>query len=128
MTDPILRVANHASYPVCIAHDPNWDDQVLVIGGRVGNRTRCLEPGTKTQIGILGGADTARDEHLMGVVFADAKDFESGKVGVRQATIGHHPDTGLLAVTDVHTFGTPSVGYTIANETQWSMDMTFVDS
>lgn len=128
MTDPVVRVTNHAARPVCIARDPNWDDQVLLIGGRPAKRTRCLDPGAKTSVGVRLGADTAPDEHLMGVVFADGKDFNYGKAGGFQTTIGQHPDTGLLTVTDGHTLGTPSVQYTIANETQWSMDMAFVDS
>lgn len=128
MTDPVVRVTNHADHPVCIARDPNWDDQVLFIGGRASKRTRCLAPGADTSIGIRLGADTAPDENLMGVVFTDAKDFNNGKAGLYQATIGHDPDTGLLTVTDDHILGTPSVRYILANETQWSMDMTFVDS
>ena len=77
MTDPVVRVTNHAARPVCIARDPNWDDQVLLIGGRPAKRTRCLDPGAKTSVGVRLGADTAPDEHLMGVVFADGKDFKA---------------------------------------------------
>lgn len=128
MTDPIVRVTNHASTPVCIARDPNWDDQVLQIGGRASNRTRCLDPGADTSVGIRLGTDTEPDENLMGVIFADAKDFNRGETGVYQSTIGHHPATGLLTVTDEHVLGAPSTRYTLANQTQWSMDMTFVDA
>ena len=128
MTDPVVHVANRASHPVCIARDPNWDDQQLLIGGRVATRARCLGPGAKTDIGVRLGTDTERDENLMGVIFADAKDFNAGGVGMRQITIGHHTDTGMLAVTDEFTVGTPSVQYSTTNQTQWSMDMTFVDS
>ena len=128
MTDLVVHVTNRTSHPVCIARDPNWDDQVLLIGGRVAKRTRCLGPGAKTDIGVQLGTDRQRDENLMGVIFADAKDFNYGKVGMRQMTIGHHTDSGLLAVTDEFTVGTPSAQYSTTNQTQWSMDMTFVDS
>jgi hypothetical protein len=128
MTDPIVRVANHATTPVCIARDPNWDDQVLLIDGRELKQTRCLSPGADTSLGIRVGTDTAPDENLLGVIFADSKDFERGQAGGYQATIGHHATTGLLSVTDEHTFGSPSTRYAVANQTPWSMDMTFVDA
>ncbi|WP_206951556.1 hypothetical protein [Trinickia acidisoli] len=128
MTDPVVHVTNHASHKVCIAHDPNWDDQVLLVDGRAAKRTRCLAPGAQADVGIRLGADTEPEEYLIGVIFADGKDFDYGKAGAYQTTIGHHPDTGLLAVTDEHTIRAPSVQYSTGNQTQWSMDMTFVDS
>lgn len=128
MTDPVIHVANHATIPVCIARDPNWDDQVLLIGGRESKQTRCLAPGADTSFGVRIGADTEPDENLIGVIFADAKDVAYGKVGAYHSTIGHDPATGLLAVTDENIVGTPSTRYKIANETQWSMSMTFVDA
>lgn len=128
MTDPIIRVANHATIPVCIARDPNWDDQVLLMGGRASTRTRCLAPGADTSIGIRLGADRTPDENLMGVVFADTKDFDRGKAGGYQSTIGHHAETGLLAVTDEYVLGSPSTRYSVTNQTPWSMDMTFIDA
>ena len=127
MTDPVVHVANHATIPVCIARDPNWDDQVLHIGGSASNRTRCLAPGADTSIGIRMGANTQPNENLMGVIFADSKDFEHDKAGAYQATIGHHPVTGMLTVTDEFVIGAPSTQYAISDQTQWSMNMTFVD-
>lgn len=128
MPNPVIHVANHATLPVCIARDPNWDDQVLLIGGRPSRQTRCLDPGANASIGIRLGADTEPEENLMGVIFADAKDVAHGNVGAYHSTIGHDPQTGLLAVTDEHIAGAPSTRYEVANQTQWSMDMTFVDA
>lgn len=132
MTQPIVHVANHATIPVCIAHDPNWDDQVLAFGGRASSQTRCLAPGADTTVGVRTDVQTAtdatRDENLIGVIFADSKDFESGKSGGYQSTIGHHAETGLLGVTDEHIFGSPSTRYAVTDQTQWSMSMTFVDA
>lgn len=128
MTDPVIHVANRATIPVCIARDPNWDDQVLLIGGRESRQTRCLAPGADTSFGVRIGGDTEPDENLMGVIFADSRDFDSGKTGAYQSTIGHDLATGLLAVTDEHIIGAPSTRYIVANETRWSMTMTFVDA
>lgn len=132
MTQPIVHVANHATIPVCIARDPNWDDQVLVFGGRESRQTRCLAPGADTTVGVRADAETdidmKRDENLIGVIFADSKDFESGKLGGYQSTIGHHGETGLLDVTDERIFGSPSTRYAVTDQTQWSMNMTFIDA
>jgi len=128
MTDPVVRVTNLSNQEVCIAHDPNWDDQVLLIDGSAVTRTLCLAPGIDANVGIHMGRYTEPREHLMGVIFSDGKDFTYGHAGAYQTTIGHHRDTGLLAVTDDYEIRTPSVQYTVANQTQWSMDMTFVDS
>jgi hypothetical protein len=128
MTDPVVRVTNHASLPVCIARDPNWDDQVLFVDGRVAKQTRCLDTGTKVDIGIRLDGDHTPDENLMGVLFADAKDVERGQAGFYQATIGHHRDTGMLSVTDESKFGAPSLKYEVTGQTSSSLDLTFVDS
>lgn len=128
MTDPVVRVINHASQKVCIAGDPNWDDQALLVNGRTANRTRCFAPGTQAQVSIRLGADTTPDEQLMGVIFADGKDFDYGRAGAYQTTVGHHPDSGLIGVTNEHIIRTPAVQYSVGNQTQWSMDMTFTDS
>ena len=125
MTDPVVHVTNQANHPVCIARDPNWDDQVLLINGRPASRSLCLTPGTAANVGVRLGTDTAPDEQLMGVIFANAKDFHYGQVGMYQTTIGQHPDTSLLSVTDEYTSGSPAVTYAVSNQTQWSMDMTF---
>ncbi|PMS19072.1 hypothetical protein C0Z18_14695 [Trinickia dabaoshanensis] len=127
MTDPVVRVTNHGSIPVCIAHDPNWDDQVLFINGRAAQQTRCLTTGTNAHLGIRLDGDQAPEENLMGVIFADAKDFDGGKAGFYQSTIGHDRETGLLSVTDEFKFGTPSLKYSITDQTNASLDLTFVD-
>ncbi|RDU95705.1 hypothetical protein DWV00_27745 [Trinickia dinghuensis] len=119
---------------MCIARDPNWDDQVLLVGGRAAEKARCLRPGASTSFGIRLGADTEPDENLMGVIFGDGKVFGFGmkfdyeNAGAYQSTLGHHPDTGLLAVTDETKLGTPSFKYSVTDQTQWSMKMTFEDA
>ena len=128
MTDPVVRVANHASQQVCIARDPNWDDQVLLIDGRPANQTRCLAPGALAEVSVRLGENASPDENLMGVIFADGKDFNYGRAGGYQTTIGQHAETALMDVTDEHKIRTPAVQYSVANQTPWSMDMTFVDS
>ncbi|WP_162877941.1 hypothetical protein [Trinickia diaoshuihuensis] len=128
MTDPVVRVTNNASLPVCISHDPNWDDQVLFINDRRLKQTRCLSTGTRADVGMRLDGDTAPDENLMGVIFADAKDVETGKAGFYQATIGHHRNTGLLSVTDESSFGSPSLKYTVTGQTSSSLDLEFVDA
>jgi hypothetical protein len=128
MTDPVVRVTNHSTQEVCIAHDPNWDDQVLLIDGSAVTRTLCLEPGVDADVSIRLGRNTAPEENLMGVIFSDGKDFTYGNSGAYQTTIGHHRDTGFLSVTDEYPIRTPSVQYAVSNQTEWSMDMTFVDS
>ena len=128
MTDPVVRVINHASHRVCIAGDPNWDDQALLIDGRAAKRLRCVEPDARAEVSIRLGGDTSPDEQLMGVIFADGKDFNYGPAGAYQTTIGHHPDTDLLNVTHEYTIRTPVVQYAVGSQTQWSMEMTFVDS
>lgn len=128
MTDPVVRVINHASQKICIAGDPNWDDQALLINRRTTNGTRCFSPGSQAEVSIRLGSDTEPDEQLMGVIFADGKDFDYGRAGAYQTTIGHHSESGLMDVTDEHNIRTPAVRYSVANQTQWSMDMTFTDS
>ena len=128
VTDPVVHVTNQANHPVCIARDPNWDDQVLLINGRPATRSLCLAPGTAANVGVRAGADAQPEENWMGIIFAEATNFHYGQVGMYQTTFGQHPDTNLLSVTDEHTSGTPAVRYSVANQTQWSMDMTFVDA
>lgn len=128
MTHPVVHVSNRSSHEICIARDPNWDDQVLLVDGRSARYTLCLTPGTAAEVGIDVGDDSTPDANLMGVIFADGHQFDYGESGAYQTTIGHHEDSGLLAVTDESTIRRPAVQYAIANQTQWSMDMTFVDA
>lgn len=128
MTDPVVRVANHSTHPVCIARDPNWDDQVLLIDGSPAKHTLCLSPDTRAEIGIALGTDTDPDAYLMGVIFSDGRDFDYGDAAAYQTTIGQNPETGLLGITDQFTISAPSQHYAISNQTQWSMGMTFKDS
>lgn len=128
MTNPVVHVVNHSSQELCIAHDPNWDDQVLLVDGQRSRSTLCLAPGVDTDVSVDLKGDDSPEEHLMGVIFTDGKDFTYGNAGGYQTTIGQHADTGLLDVTDPYTLRSPSVRYSLGNQTQWSMDMTFVDA
>jgi hypothetical protein len=125
MTNPVVHVANRSNQEVCIAHDPNWDEQVLRIDGSASAYTLCLEPGVDADVSIDVRGDTTPEAYLMGVIFSDGKDFTYGRSGAYQTTIGHHPNTGLLGVTDESTIRTPSVQYVVSNQTPWSMNMTF---
>jgi hypothetical protein len=125
MTNPVVHVANRSNQEVCIAHDPNWDDQVLLIDGSASTDSLCLAPGIDADVSIDIGGDTAPEEHLMGVIFSDAVDFTYGRAGGYQTTIGHHPQTGLLGVTDDWRMRTPSIQYAVSDQTHWSMNMTF---
>lgn len=127
MTNPIVRVTNLSTQAVCIEHDPNWDDQVLTIDGARMNQTLCLSPGVDANVSIDANGDTSTDPHLMGVIFSDGKDITYGNAGGYQTTIGQDADSGLLSVTDDFKLRSPSFQYSLGNQTQWSMDMTFVD-
>ncbi|PMS27013.1 hypothetical protein C0Z19_04365 [Trinickia soli] len=128
MTNPVVHVSNLSSQAVCISHDPNWDDQELLVDGERSTYTTCIASGVDADVSVDAEGDDSPDEHLMGVIFSDGKDFEYGNAGGYQATIGHHADSGLLAVTDQYTMRSPSIQYSVDNQTQWSMDMTFVDA
>ncbi|HVW50835.1 MAG TPA: hypothetical protein VHC91_10640 [Trinickia sp.] len=127
MTNPIVRVTNLSTQEVCIERDPNWDDQVLTIDGARTHHTLCLSPGVDANVSIDANGDASTDPNLMGVIFSDGKDVTYGNAGGYQTTIGHDADSGLLAVTDEFKLRSPSIQYSLGNQTQWSMDMTFAD-
>ena len=74
----------------------------------------------------MHGAD-AGNEYMMGVIFADGRDYDSGGAGFYQLTIGQLEDSGLLGVTDDG--GSPAkVSYTVSQQTALSMTLDFTNS
>ena len=81
---------------------------------------------TLTQVSM--GPNNGAKEYLMGVIFADGKDYEYGSAGGYQLSIGQHSETGLLDVTDVYTLRRPAMRYTLADNTPSSVTMDFLDA
>jgi hypothetical protein len=127
MSNPVVVVKNHTSHDICIDHDPNWDDQRLFINEKPIPDIYCLPPNKSVKVSIDVGGVTHKDEHMMGVIFSDGQDYERGHGGAYQTSIGHHPKSGLLDVTDEYVLKHPTVRYTVENRTDWSVDMNFVD-
>jgi hypothetical protein len=125
--NPVLLVKNQTSRDLCIEHDPNWDDQQLFINGKPTSELYCLPPDESARVSIDVRGVTHKDEHMMGVIFTDTKHYNYQDGGVYQTTIGHHPDTQLLDVTDEYVLTEPSMSYTVDDRTDWSATLTFVD-
>lgn len=127
MSSPVVHVNNNTSRDLYIDHDPNWDDQVLLIDGEPIPDIYCLPANSSTKVSIDMRGHKAKDEYLMGIIFSDGKNYDYGPAGAYQSSIGHDPNTGLLGVTDESTLKNPAVRYTIENQTDWSVEMKFVD-
>jgi hypothetical protein len=126
MSNPIVTVQNHSHHDIFVDGDPNWDDQVLKINGESVDSTYTLTPGATIKVSV--DWDSAGSEEMMGVIFADAKDYDAGGVGFYQLSIGQDVDTGKLAVTDPFINGEPHEKYKLKDQAAWSMTMDFVDA
>jgi hypothetical protein len=128
VSDAIVHVTNHSTRDLFIARDPNWDDQVLFLDGRRLNRAHRLGPEESADVSVPMGPNDGAKEYLMGVIFADGRDYDYGSAGAYQMAIGHHSETGLLGVTDESTIKRPAMRYTMTDHAPWSVRMDFVDA
>ncbi len=128
MSDPVVHVTNHSTRDLFIARDPNWDDQVLLLDGKRLNRTHRVGPNESADVSVPMGPNDGAEEYLMGVIFADGKDYDYGSAGGYQLSIGQHSESGLLDVTDAYTLRSPAMRYTMTDNTPWSVKMDFLDA
>ena len=124
MSNPIVTIKNHSSHNVYIEGDPNWDDQKLLLNNKPSHRLHTLAPKHSVELSVKGAS--AATAEMMGVIFADGKDYDSGGAGFYQMTIGQLKDSGLLDVTD--STGEAKVSYTVSQQTAWSMTLDFTNS
>jgi len=126
MSNPVVTVKNHSTRDIFVDGDPNWDDQVLTINGKPTKKIYTLTPGSEITVSVHW--DEAGAELMMGVIFADAANYDFGNVGFYQLSIGQETTSGNLGVTDENTNGQPLVRYTVSDQEPWSMTMAFVDA
>jgi len=124
MSKPIVTVKNHSSHNVYIEGDPNWDDQKLLLNDKPMHGGHTLAPNHSVQLSVMGAG--AGNADMMGVIFADGRDYDSGGAGFYQMTIGQLKESGLLDVTDGD--GQAKVSYTVSDQTAWSMTLDFTNS
>ena len=99
MSNPIVTVKNHSSQNVYIEGDPNWDDQTLLLNNQPAHGIYTLAPDQSAQLSVDWSG--AGREYVMGVIFADGPDYDSGGAGFYQMIIGQLKDSGLLVLTAV---------------------------
>jgi hypothetical protein len=127
MSKPVVTVKNNASRDIFVAGDPNWDDQELIIDGQVITETYTLTKGATITVSV--NWEGPGEELMIGVIFAETKNYDHGGAGFYQLSVGQDPKTGNLGVTD----GGPNGGkldirYTLSDQTPWSMKMDFTDA
>jgi hypothetical protein len=128
VSDPVLHVTNHSTREIFIDRDPNWDDQILLLDGRRLNRAHCLGPEQSATVSLPKGGESEGNEHMMGVIVADGRDYDYGSAGAFQMSIGQNPETRLLAVTDEYTIKRPAIQYAATGQQAWSMNIEFIDA
>jgi hypothetical protein len=126
MTQPVVHVVNASAHALFIDHDPNWDDQILVVDGQPVDSIFHLPAGACAVLTVAADTSAAKDANLIGVIFSDGKHYDYGSAGSYQATIGHGAD-GLLGVTDQAIHRQPRIGYVLEAQTDWSMTLRFAD-
>lgn len=126
MTQPVVHVVNASTHELFIDHDPNWDDQVLVVDGEPVDSIYRLPAGACAVVTIAAAISPAKDANLIGVVLSDGQHYDYGTAGFYQATIGHD-ENGLLGVTDELVHRQPRIGYALEARTDWSMTLRFAD-
>jgi hypothetical protein len=125
MSNPIVTVRNSASANVFVDGDPNWDDQELIIDGKPATGIYTLAPGATITVSVDWGQPAA--ELMMGVIFADTTNYNSGGA-FYQESVGQDPSTGNLAITDTNTLGNPNFKYTVGDQAPWSMTINFTNA
>lgn len=126
MSNPVITVKNNATRDIFVDGDPNWDDQVLKIDGKPIESVYTLKQGTAIKVSV--DWEGAGSDLMMGVIFADAANYDYGNVGFYQLSIGQDPQSGNLDVTDGNSHGQALVRYTVEDQAPWSMTMAFVDA
>ena len=93
MSHPVVTVINNASHDIFVDGDPNWDDQVLKIDGVPVDSIYTLSPGSAIEISI-DWDDASGSEMMMGVIFADAPNYDYGGDGFFQLSLGQLEHSG----------------------------------
>jgi len=126
MSHPVVTINNRASRNIFVDSDPNWDDQILLIDGKRIDGVYTLPQGATIRISIPW--EGAASELMMGVIFANAAQYDYGDVGFYQLSIGQEPQSGHLGITDQYESGSSQLRYTIEHQTPWSMTVNFIDA
>ena len=125
MGNPVVTVLNNSHRDIFIDGDPNWDDQILKVNGKPIERPYKLNESASVKVSV--DWDEPGAELMMGVIFADAANYDYGNVGFYQLSIGQELGSGNLGVTDGDASGKPLVRYTVDDQNPWFMTMIFVD-
>jgi len=126
MSDPVVTVNNQSTHAIYVDGDPNWDDQILKIDGKRSHGVYTLASGATITVSVAW--EGPGDDMMMGVIMADAANYDAGGVGFYQITFGQDPESGNLGVTDCYVNAQPQVSYVLQNQAPWSVTMTFTDS
>ncbi len=126
MSNPVVTVSNQSTHNIYIDGDPNWDDQILKIDGKRSHGVYTLVPGAAVTVSVNWNGPG--DDMMMGVIFADAANYDAGGIGFYQLAFGQDPESGNLGVTDCYVNATPQVAYSLQDQTPWTLTMPFVDS
>ena len=120
MSSVTVAVSNAAGMDVYVSGDPNWDDQQLMVDGEVIRSPYALPTGSISIVSV--NWDSPAAEEMMGVIFGQTKSTNDNSYHL---AVGQDPDSGDLAVTVEHSFGTPAMRYVVSEQAPWSMTMTF---
>src|SRR4029077_610264 len=117
MSNPVVTVKNNARIDIFVDGDPNWDDQELIIDGKVSTEIYTLTKGATITVSVNWESPGA--EQMIGVIFAQTKNYDNGGA-FYQLAVGQD-QAGNLAITDENTHGKLDIRYTLGDQAPWSM-------
>lgn len=126
MSNPCVTVQNNSSRDVFVSGDPNWDDQELFINGKLLEGTWLVSKGESVEASVDWGG-TSGDENMMGIIFSEEENYDFGKLGFFQMTIGRDQETGNLGVTDCYTKEPLTIKYNSTSQKLWTFTLGFED-
>jgi hypothetical protein len=113
---PKIHIKNRTTRDLFIDSNDDWDDQVLLVSGKVLHGQHKVAKGSHATISQKGWTDAG--DCRMGV------DVTEGREGGYQMTIGQTPDLGVIEMTR---YGEVHVAYTISDQAPSEITMTFAD-
>lgn len=120
MTTVSTTLKNNSNQTLYVSSDPNWDDQELIIDGRIVHGSVPIAKNKTVVVDVAWPLDKP-EELMVGLYISEDKYADNNFLAM---TIGENPKTKLLDVTEYDSIGSPKETYQVSDASIWHLTLS----
>jgi len=117
---------NATSGDLLIDGDPNWDDQVLRVDGKIIESAYTSPAGEAVAADVRGWPEDSQDPLMMGIWYVGPDNNHENRNNFMMS-IGRSKE-GLMDITEVYALDPMTIKYSVVVQTKWVLVLKFVDA